>query len=97
MELKKVICETHEQFHEECLKWVGKRSVIRGRQLIVYGEVVAELVSNRGGYRPGSGRKPEGRTKAVTFRISKEAASILDKCENKSAFIDDLIKSTAAK
>lgn len=97
MELKKVICETPEQFHEECLKWVGKRSVIRGRQLFVMGEVVAELVSNRGGYRPGSGRKSEGRTKSVTFRISEEAAKILDRCENKSAFIDALIKSTADK
>lgn len=44
MELKNVMCETPEQFHQECLKWAGK-ALVRGRKLIAYGEVVATLAS----------------------------------------------------
>lgn len=56
MEFENVICETPEQFRQECLKWAGK-GVVRGRKLIAYGVTVAELVtSQRGGFREGAGR-----------------------------------------
>lgn len=47
----------------------------------------------RGGRREGAGRPTTGRTVPVNFRISEDAAAILATSENKSAYIDQLIKS----
>lgn len=49
MDLKNVICETSEQFRAEVEKWQkkGAAPIVRGRKLIAYGEVVAELVIDK--------------------------------------------------
>lgn len=47
--------------------------------------------SNRGGRREGSGRKALGK-KAVTLKLSEESVEILARQENKSEFVDELIK-----
>lgn len=51
--------------------------------------------NTHGGYRPGGGRPPTNRNISVNFRISKEAADILNKQKNKSEYIDNLIKEAA--
>lgn len=63
MEFTNVICSTPDEFHAEVEKWQkkGASPITRGRKLYAYGEVVAELVTMRGGFREGSGRpKVEG-------------------------------------
>ena len=47
--------------------------------------------SNRGGRREGSGRKALGK-KAVTLKLSEESVEKLAKVENKSEFVDTLLK-----
>lgn len=47
--------------------------------------------SGRGGRREGSGRKALGK-KAVTLKLSEESVEILARQENKSEFVDELIK-----
>lgn len=47
--------------------------------------------SNRGGRREGSGRKALGK-KAVTLKLCEESVEKLAKVENKSEFVDTLIK-----
>ena len=47
--------------------------------------------SGRGGRREGSGRKALGK-KAVTLKLSEESVEILARHENKSEFVDELIK-----
>ena len=47
--------------------------------------------SSRGGRREGSGRKALGK-KAVTLKLSEESVEILSRQENKSEFVDELIK-----
>ena len=47
--------------------------------------------STRGGWHGGI-RPATGRTFAVSVRITKEAADILNTKRNKSAYIDNLIK-----
>lgn len=47
--------------------------------------------SNRGGRREGAGRKALGK-KAVTLKLSEESVEKLAKVENKSEFVDTLIK-----
>lgn len=47
--------------------------------------------SRRGGRREGSGRKALGK-KAVTLRLSEESIDKLAQVENKSEFVDGLIK-----
>lgn len=51
--------------------------------------------SNWGGARPGGGRPPTNRNVSVNFRISQEAADLLNKQKNKSEYIDNLIKEAA--
>ncbi len=53
-----------------------------------------EEKSRRGGRRPNAGRPSNGRNIAITVRISREAMDILDKEDNKSRYIDELIKNT---
>ncbi len=48
--------------------------------------------SNRGGWRPGSGRPESDRKHGLCVRISDEAMEKLAKVKNKSEFIDMLIK-----
>ena len=56
------------------------------------GENMEEIrKSNRGGRREGSGRKALGK-KAVTLKLSEESVEILARQENKSEFVDELIK-----
>lgn len=50
---------------------------------------------NWGGARPGVGRPPTNRKVSVNFRISQEAADLLNKQKNKSEYIDNLIKKAA--
>lgn len=47
--------------------------------------------TGRGGRREGSGRKALGK-KAVTLKLSEESVEILAQQENKSEFVDELIK-----
>ena len=47
--------------------------------------------SGRGGHREGSGRKALGK-KAVTLRLSEQSINKLAQVENKSEFVDGLIK-----
>ena len=47
--------------------------------------------SGRGGHREGSGRKALGK-KAVTLRLSEQSIDNLAQIENKSEFVDGLIK-----
>jgi len=47
--------------------------------------------SGRGGHREGSGRKALGK-KAVTLKLSEESVAVLARQENKSEFVDELIK-----
>ena len=47
--------------------------------------------SGRGGHREGSGRKALGK-KAVTLRLSEQSIDKLAQVENKSEFVDGLIK-----
>ena len=47
--------------------------------------------TGRGGRREGSGRKALGK-KAVTLKLSDESVEILARQENKSEFVDELIK-----
>lgn len=51
----------------------------------------AKKTSGRGGRREGSGRKALGK-KAVTLRLSEESIDKLAQVENKSEFVDGLIK-----
>ena len=51
-----------------------------------------ETKKQHGGYRPGSGRPTTDRKVAISVRISKEAAELLDKIHNKSEYSDKLIK-----
>ena len=51
----------------------------------------AKKTSGRGGRREGSGRKALGK-KAVTLKLSEESVEILARQENKSEFVDELIK-----
>lgn len=95
MEINKVICETPEQFHTEVEKWQkkGAAPIVRGRNLIAYGEIVAELAVKRGGARPGAGRKTStpGLNVQVAVRISEEAAQVLSEKPNKSEYVNNLI------
>ena len=52
---------------------------------------VEERKGGRGGRREGSGRKALGK-KAVTLKLSEESVEILARQENKSEFVDELIK-----
>jgi len=47
--------------------------------------------SGRGGHREGSGRKALGK-KAVTLRLSEQSINKLAQVENKSEFVDELIR-----
>ena len=47
--------------------------------------------SGRGGRREGSGRKALGK-KAVTLRLSEQSIDKLAQVENKSEFVDGLIR-----
>ena len=47
--------------------------------------------SGRGGHREGSGRKALGK-KAVTLRLSEQSIDKLAQVENKSEFVDGLIR-----
>lgn len=48
---------------------------------------------NRGGYRPGSGRKANDRKVSLQVRITREAADKLARLtSNKAEYIDRLIK-----
>jgi len=47
--------------------------------------------SGRGGHREGSGRKALGK-KAVTLRLSEQSINKLAQVENKSEFVDGLIR-----
>lgn len=47
--------------------------------------------SGRGGRREGSGRKALGK-KAVTLRLSEQSINKLAQVENKSEFVDGLIR-----
>jgi hypothetical protein len=46
------------------------------------------------GNKAAMGRPATGRNYALSVRVSKEAKDIVDQQENKSEFIDNLIKST---
>ena len=46
------------------------------------------------GNKAATGRPATGRSYALSVRVSKEAKDIVDQQENKSEFIDNLIKST---
>ena len=96
MDLQKVTCETPEQFRAEVEKWQkkGAAPIIRGRKLIAYGEIVAELVtSQHGGARQGAGRKPNDRIISISVKVSQEAFDKLNAhTNNKSEFIDNMLK-----
>lgn len=51
----------------------------------------SKKTSGRGGRREGSGRKALGK-KAVTLKLSEESVAVLARQENKSEFVDELIK-----
>ena len=51
----------------------------------------AKKLSGRGGHREGSGRKALGK-KAVTLRLSEQSINKLAQVENKSEFVDELIR-----
>lgn len=53
---------------------------------------MAEKKVNRGGARVGAGRKKGNRRIAITVKISEEAKDILNTIENKSEFIDALVR-----
>lgn len=50
---------------------------------------------NRGGARQGAGRKKTGREYQVCLKLSKEAYVTLKQFKNRSAYIDELIKTYA--
>lgn len=50
------------------------------------------IKKNRGGARPNSGRHPLGRNVPLMVRITPEASDLLTKVDNKSEFIDAVIK-----
>jgi hypothetical protein len=53
-----------------------------------------EQKSTHGGRRPGSGRRPEGRSVRLGVVISPEAMAILNRvARNKSEFIDKMLRS----
>jgi len=53
-----------------------------------------EKKSTHGGRRPGSGRRPEGRSVRLGVVISPEAMAILNRVtRNKSEFIDRMLRS----
>ena len=51
----------------------------------------SKKTSGRGGHREGSGRKALGK-KAVTLRLSEQSIDKLAQVENKSEFVDGLIR-----
>lgn len=50
-----------------------------------------EKKSNRGGKRPGAGRPRTGRINVVAVRLSDEAVAKLERFENRSRYIENLI------
>jgi hypothetical protein len=51
--------------------------------------------SNRGGARPGSGRKPKGGDEGklhIGFRCSKDVYNILQLVPNKTKYIEDAVR-----
>lgn len=50
-----------------------------------------EKKSNRGGKRPGAGRPRTGRRNVVAVRLSDEAVQKLERFENRSRYIENLI------
>lgn len=50
------------------------------------------MKKKRGGFRAGSGRPPTDRKFAISVRVSKDAFEMLAKIDNKSEYIDNLIK-----
>lgn len=50
-----------------------------------------EKKSNRGGMRPGAGRPRTGRRNVVAVRLSDEALQKLERFENRSRYIENLI------
>lgn len=95
MDLTKVICSTPQEFSEEVAKWQkrGAAPVIRGRQLIAYGEVVAELATNRGGRRDGSGRPKGDRTNTILVKINDDAMERWRQGVNRTSQIEAFILS----
>lgn len=75
MDLTKVVCSTPQEFHEEVVKWQkkGAAPIVRGRRLIAFGEVVAELATSRGGHREGAGRPKGNRTNTILVKVNDEA------------------------
>ena len=55
-------------------------------------EEITEKKSKRGGARPGSGRKATPYKVPLMVRITPEANDIIASVENKSEYIDELIK-----
>ena len=53
-----------------------------------------ETKNNRGGHRENAGRPSVNRDVALTVRISQEASEKLQTVDNKSAFIDTIIRKT---
>ena len=53
-----------------------------------------EIKKQRGGVRPNSGRPATDRKVMLSVRISQEAADKINTVNNKSEFIDNLIKET---
>lgn len=53
--------------------------------------------SGRGGARPNSGRHPLGRNVPLMVRITPEASELLTKVDNKSKFVDAVIKKELGK
>ncbi len=80
---------------KNCIFFENDCPFIKGK-FIPYPTIVCDEYSDRaprrGGVRPGAGRPSNGRTIAVTFRISQESMDILSRVGNKSQFIDVLIK-----
>lgn len=52
---------------------------------------------NRGGARPNSGRHPLGRNVPLMVRITPEASELLNTVDNKSKFVDAVIKKELGK
>lgn len=50
-----------------------------------------EKKSKRGGKRPGAGRPRTGRKNVVAVRLSDEAIAKLERFENRSRYIENLI------
>jgi hypothetical protein len=74
---------------------------MKDREIVVLGphidisghEIVNINVSTRGGYRPGSGRKPTVKNvKTLSIRIPQDVSDILDEQPNRSQYIAEAVR-----